>query len=156
LRGRELSPKEVERRRQTALELGLVRSLRPGYQGPWWTAQEVARRTRRTPNAVRIERGRRHPQPLRRLATASPRGQPPAIIPEQGRGAGWGVVQSLAAVGSSTSGLSSVGSGIALSRKEHLMRARSKYVWAAAALAALAGVGLAPSAGESACCYFSA
>src|SRR5262249_28381370 len=94
--------------------------------------------------------------PLRRLATASPRGQPPAIIPEQGRGAGGGVVQSLAAVGSSTSGLSSVGSGIALSRKEHLMRARSKYVWAAAALAALAGVGLAPSAGESACCYFSA
>src|SRR5262245_61273423 len=36
------------------------------------------------------------------------------------------------------------------------MPARSKYVWAVAALAALAGVGLAPSAAESACCYFSA
>src|SRR5262245_56580667 len=36
------------------------------------------------------------------------------------------------------------------------MPARSTYLWAAAALAALVAVGLAPSAGESACCYFSA
>src|SRR5262249_56083406 len=48
------------------------------------------------------------------------------------------------------------GSGIAVSGTEGLMPARSTYLWAAAALAALAGVGLAPSAGESACCYFSA
>jgi hypothetical protein len=99
LRGRELSPEEVERRRQTTRELVLGRNLRPRYHGEWWTAEEVAllgvltdaegaRRTGRTVNAVRVKRGRRHPQPLRRLATASSRGQPPAVLPEQVRGAG--------------------------------------------------------------------
>jgi hypothetical protein len=57
----------VERRRRTAIELGLGRYLRPGYHGPWWTAAEMAllgrlpddevgRRTGRSANAVRHKR----------------------------------------------------------------------------------------------------
>ena len=32
----------MELRRQTALDWNLGRNLPPGYQGPWWTAEEVA------------------------------------------------------------------------------------------------------------------
>jgi hypothetical protein len=75
-RGVPLPPEQVERRRRTALELGLARHFQPGYHGPWWTRaevallgrvpdEEVARRTRRTPNAVRCKReklGRARPR----------------------------------------------------------------------------------------------
>jgi hypothetical protein len=67
LRGKELPPEQVERRRQTALELGLGRNLVKGYHGPRWTRaqlrllgklpdEEVARRTGRSWNAVRAKR----------------------------------------------------------------------------------------------------
>jgi hypothetical protein len=42
LRGAQLPAEQVERRRQTALELNLGRNLVPGYHGPWWTEDEVA------------------------------------------------------------------------------------------------------------------
>jgi hypothetical protein len=42
IRGAELSPEAVERRRQTALELGLGRNLQPGFHGRRWTDAEVA------------------------------------------------------------------------------------------------------------------
>jgi hypothetical protein len=62
-----LSPQEVERRRQTAVELNLGRHLVTGYHGPLWTEEEtallgtvpdgeVARRTGRTAGAVRQKR----------------------------------------------------------------------------------------------------
>jgi hypothetical protein len=62
LRGQALPPDQVERRRRTAIDKGLGRNLVTGYQGPLWTAQEiallgtlpdaeVARRTGRTPSA---------------------------------------------------------------------------------------------------------
>jgi len=65
-RGRRLSPEQVEHRRRTALALSLWRHLRPGYHGPLWTMaqlgkipdEEVAARIGRTPNAVRVKRGR--------------------------------------------------------------------------------------------------
>jgi hypothetical protein len=67
LRGKELSPEEVERRRRTALELDLAQYLHKGHHGPWWTAKElalvgkvpddeVAERVGRTPDAVRSQR----------------------------------------------------------------------------------------------------
>jgi hypothetical protein len=69
VRGQALPPGQVECRRRTAAELGLGRNLVPGSHGPLWTAQditplgtlpdaEVARRTGRTPNAVRVMRER--------------------------------------------------------------------------------------------------
>jgi hypothetical protein len=70
VRGQELPAEQVERRRRTAVELGLGRNLTPGYnRGPWWAPaelkllgkrpdDEVAARTGRTPNAVRIKRER--------------------------------------------------------------------------------------------------
>jgi hypothetical protein len=67
LRGKELPPEQVERRRRTALELGLGRNLVKGYHGPRWTRaqlwmlgrlpdEEVARRTGRSREAVRGKR----------------------------------------------------------------------------------------------------
>ena len=68
--GQELPPEQVERRRRTAVELGLGRNLTPGYnRGPRWTRCElallgtdeddvIAARLGRTPNAVRIKRQR--------------------------------------------------------------------------------------------------
>jgi hypothetical protein len=67
LRGKELPAEEVERRRQTALELDLAQHLQKGYHGPWWTAKdlallrklpddEVAARVGRTTEAVRSQR----------------------------------------------------------------------------------------------------
>jgi hypothetical protein len=69
-RGQELPPEQVERRRRTALELGLGRNLLPGYnRGPRWTRRElallgtdeddvIAARVGRTPNAVGVMRRR--------------------------------------------------------------------------------------------------
>jgi hypothetical protein len=66
-RGAKLPPEQVEQRRRTAVELGYVRRFRPGYNlGPWWSPaevrllgrlpdEEVAARTGRSPNAVRIK-----------------------------------------------------------------------------------------------------
>jgi hypothetical protein len=70
LRGKELSPEQVERSRRTARELGLARYLQSGYHGPHWTREQlrllgtepgaaVAAKVGRTPQAVRIMRGRR-------------------------------------------------------------------------------------------------
>jgi hypothetical protein len=68
LHGRPLPPEQVERRRRTAVEKNLARNLRPGYnRGPWWAPaelallgklpeEEVAARTERTHNAVRVKR----------------------------------------------------------------------------------------------------
>jgi hypothetical protein len=67
IRGRPPTPKQVESRRRTARELDLARNLHKGYYGPWWTKaeerllgrvsdEEVARRTRRTVDAVRQKR----------------------------------------------------------------------------------------------------
>jgi hypothetical protein len=67
LRGKELPPEQVERRRQTALEMDLGQYLHKGYHGPWWTAKEltllgelpddeVAAKVGRTPGAVRSQR----------------------------------------------------------------------------------------------------
>jgi hypothetical protein len=67
LRGRPLTPEQVERRRRTARELNLGRHLHKGYYGLWWTKaevrllgrlpdEEVARRTRRSVDAVRQKR----------------------------------------------------------------------------------------------------
>jgi hypothetical protein len=69
LRGQALPAEQVERRRGTAAEVGLGRDLVLGYHGPLWTAPEiallgmlpdaeVARRTGRSPNAVRLMRER--------------------------------------------------------------------------------------------------
>jgi hypothetical protein len=66
-RGVPLPHEQVERRRRTALELGLGRHLKTGYHGPWWTKaemallgrvpdEEVARRTGRSVNAARVKR----------------------------------------------------------------------------------------------------
>jgi hypothetical protein len=72
-----LTPEQVERRRRTTLEQGLVRHIRPGYnRGPWWTPREVALLGRlpdgevaakvgRSPDAVRRKR--------ERLGTPNPR-----------------------------------------------------------------------------------
>ena len=80
VRGVKLPPEAVERRRRTALELGLARNLTPGYRGPWWTRrevallgklpdEEVAAMVGRTPEAVRCKReklGIPNPQGRRR------------------------------------------------------------------------------------------
>jgi hypothetical protein len=69
-RGKPLPREEVEQRRRTARELNLGQYLQPGYHGPVWTREqlallgtlpdeEVARRTSRTPRAVRVMRRRR-------------------------------------------------------------------------------------------------
>jgi hypothetical protein len=61
---REWTDAERAHRRRLSVELGLARHIVPGYHGPRWTAkelrllgtlpdEEVARRTGRTPNAVR-------------------------------------------------------------------------------------------------------
>jgi hypothetical protein len=43
VRGRELPPEQVERRRRTARELDLARHLSHGYnRGPWWSPRELA------------------------------------------------------------------------------------------------------------------
>jgi hypothetical protein len=66
-REKRLAPERVERRRRTGRELNLGRYLRQGYHGPRRTKAEVAllgrmsdenvaRRTRRTVNAVRQKR----------------------------------------------------------------------------------------------------
>jgi hypothetical protein len=67
-RGVKLPPEAVERRRRTALELGLVRHIRPGYNlGPWWMPaelrllgrlpdEEVAAKVGRSADAVRQKR----------------------------------------------------------------------------------------------------
>jgi hypothetical protein len=70
LRGLPLPDEQVEQRRQTAVRLNLGQHLRPGYHGPRWTAEdldllgvlpddEVAMRTNRSENAVRLARRRR-------------------------------------------------------------------------------------------------
>ena len=41
LRGRPLTPEQLERRRHTARELNLGRHLHNGYHGPWWTKAEM-------------------------------------------------------------------------------------------------------------------
>jgi hypothetical protein len=67
IRGVPLPDEQVERRRRTALRLNLARYFQTGYHGPWWTQaevallgkvpdEEVARRTGRTPRAVRQKR----------------------------------------------------------------------------------------------------
>jgi hypothetical protein len=67
LRGRCLTPEQVERRRRTAYELNLGRFLREAYHESEWTKaevrllgklpdEEVARRTGRSVNAVRQKR----------------------------------------------------------------------------------------------------
>jgi hypothetical protein len=67
LRGKELPPEQVERRRQTARDLDLAQYLQTGYHGAWWSDEEVtllgtvpdeevARRTGRTPDACRSKR----------------------------------------------------------------------------------------------------
>ena len=67
VRGKGLPPEQVARRRSTALELNFGRRLIPGYRGPRLTRrqkallgklpdEELARRTGRTPNAVRQKR----------------------------------------------------------------------------------------------------
>ena len=69
IRGKRLPPEQVERRRRTALEMGLGAHLRPGYHGPWWTQEEkallgtdtdeaVGLRVGRSTQAVRIKRTR--------------------------------------------------------------------------------------------------
>jgi hypothetical protein len=42
LRGKPLPPEQVEQRRRNALRNNNAQYLRPGYQGPWWTAEELA------------------------------------------------------------------------------------------------------------------
>jgi hypothetical protein len=68
VRGKELPPEQVERRRRTAVEKNLAQYIRPGYnRGPWWSLaelrllgrlpdDEVAARLGRSPNAVRCKR----------------------------------------------------------------------------------------------------
>jgi hypothetical protein len=72
-----LPPEAVEQCRRTALELGLVRYIRPGYNlGPWWSAaevkllgnlphEEVAARTGQSQKAARCKR--------EKLGTPNPR-----------------------------------------------------------------------------------
>jgi hypothetical protein len=68
-RRREVTVEEEERRRQVAIELNLGRRLIPGYHGPRWASadlallgvlpdEQVAQRTGRTVEAVRIMRTR--------------------------------------------------------------------------------------------------
>jgi hypothetical protein len=68
-RGQPLSPKQVEQRREQAINLNLGRYLKPGYHGRWWTRKElallgtspdnvVARLVGRTTIAVRLMRTR--------------------------------------------------------------------------------------------------
>jgi hypothetical protein len=68
-RGVPLPPEQVEQRRRAALENNLAQYLIPGYHGPWWSQDqlallgklpddEVARRTGRSCNAVRVKRDR--------------------------------------------------------------------------------------------------
>jgi hypothetical protein len=70
-RGVRLPPEQVERRRQTALELNLARHLEPAYsRGPRWSPRElallgtddddaVAAKIGRTPHAVGVMRRKR-------------------------------------------------------------------------------------------------
>jgi hypothetical protein len=68
-RGQPLSPKQVEQRRQRAIELNLEKYLKPGYHGRRWTKREigllgklpdekVAKRIGRPVNGVRLMRTR--------------------------------------------------------------------------------------------------
>ena len=70
IRGRPLTPEQINQRRRSAIENDLARFLTKGYHGPWWTRkelallgklpdEEVARRTGRTLSAVRSMRYRR-------------------------------------------------------------------------------------------------
>jgi hypothetical protein len=70
VRGQSLPPEVGEHARQRNRERGLWKNLRPGYQGEWWTAEqlallgtapdvEIAQRIGRTARAVRIMRCRR-------------------------------------------------------------------------------------------------
>jgi len=81
---RPFSSKEREQRRQRAIRLKLVRYLKPGFHGRWWTKkemallgklpdEEVAARIGRPANGVRIMRNRlgipsAHDRRLTRLA----------------------------------------------------------------------------------------
>jgi len=69
IRGKKLSSKQVERRRQTAKALNLGQYLQLGYHGPMWTRKQLAllgkdsdsaigRKIGRTRNAVRVMRTR--------------------------------------------------------------------------------------------------
>jgi hypothetical protein len=69
LRGVPLPPEQLEQRCRTAREKNLVQYIIPGYHGPWWPRDElallgalpddeVARRTGRSCNAVRVKRDR--------------------------------------------------------------------------------------------------
>jgi hypothetical protein len=69
LRGKQLPPEQVERRRRTAIDEGLDRNLVLGYDGPRWTAgqirllgtmpdDELAAKVGRSANAVRVMRTR--------------------------------------------------------------------------------------------------
>jgi len=69
LRDKPLSREQVELRRRRAIKLKLVRYLKPGYHGRWWTKKErallgklsdeiVAKRIGRPVNGVRIMRTR--------------------------------------------------------------------------------------------------
>jgi hypothetical protein len=42
VRGRKLSPEQVEARRRRAVELNLAHNLKPGYHGCWWAEEEMA------------------------------------------------------------------------------------------------------------------
>jgi hypothetical protein len=64
-----LTPQEIEGRRQTGLALNLAQHLRTGYHGPRWTWAQlrllgkarddaVVAKVGRTPNAMRLMRGR--------------------------------------------------------------------------------------------------
>jgi hypothetical protein len=80
-RGVKLPPEQVERRRRTAIELGYVRRIRPGYNlSPWWSPrkvallgrlpdEDVAAKVGRSPDAVRQKREKQgipNPQDRRR------------------------------------------------------------------------------------------
>jgi hypothetical protein len=66
-RGEQLSEEQVEQRREMAHALNLAQYLQPGYHGDWWSEEDlgllgqlpdrqVARRTGRSVNAVRLKR----------------------------------------------------------------------------------------------------
>jgi hypothetical protein len=68
VRGKPLSPEQVEQRRQTTLELNLAQYLDPAHGAGWSEDElallgtvpdeEVARRTGRTVNAIQLKRGK--------------------------------------------------------------------------------------------------
>jgi hypothetical protein len=70
VRGKPLPPEQVERRRRTAVELGLGRFLRPGCNyKPWWT-----------PDAVRQKREKLGLQPAGPAHAGGPPGLSPAPL----------------------------------------------------------------------------